>query len=95
MERLETTSGLPRGMTEEGLIAQFQVARSELPGLYVVGSQVEAHYLTLTFHPDGRITGFDPQNGMVYEGLEQLSARMGGDFGFMWHIAPPSSTGTP
>ncbi|HWU89534.1 MAG TPA: DUF4157 domain-containing protein [Kofleriaceae bacterium] len=74
----------------------IEAQRAELPGLYIVGSHSSAHYMTITIEPDGRITGFDPQDGRHYSTLAAVQERMRGEgFNLMYKAAMPPPSETP
>lgn len=68
----------------------IEAQRADLPGLYIVGSHESAHYMTITIEQNGRITGFDPQNGRQYPTLESVLNRMGSEgFDLMYKVTMP------
>ena len=58
--------------------------REELAGDYIVGSVGGSHFMNVTIDADGRIRGFDPQDGRYFDGFEPLIGRMNNHPIDMW-----------
>jgi hypothetical protein len=69
----------------KGESATKRSAIADLPGDYMVmwgGGHID-HYLNLHIGEDMKVTGYDPQNGQVYDNWEQVAAR---PIRYLWRV---------